>query len=199
MKRGIIRVLAVDPGLTNTGWALMEYDVISGSVTIVELGDLHPGPAADKAEHRQEVNQFSKRTMTLKLLRNGLTDVMSRIQPDYVAVEDIFFNPQRPMAHAALAMWHCVTRLVCLDVIGKTMEVIPTKIAKQELTGSGGNGKISVQKCILLAEDIKFKPASLESQLSEHCADAIAVGYAFVKRNRERIKQEIGITKLTRS
>jgi Holliday junction resolvasome RuvABC endonuclease subunit len=199
MKKGIVKVLAIDPGLTNTGWALMECDVISGIITVVDIGDLHPGPAADKAEHKQEVEKFSKRTMTLKLLRNGLTDLMSRIKPDYVAVEDIFFNPQRPMAHAALAMWHCVTRLVCYDVIGKNMESIPTKIAKQELTGSGGNGKISVQKCIMLADDIKFKPPTLESRLTEHCADAIAVGYAFAKRNREIIKQEIGLTKLSGS
>ena len=128
MKRGIIKVLAIDPGLTNTGWVSMECDAISGVVTVVDIGDLHPGPASDRAEYKQDVNIFSKRTMTLKLLRNGLTDILQRIKPDYVVAEDIFFNPQRPMAHAALAMWHCVARLCCMDVLMKGMDAIPTKI-----------------------------------------------------------------------
>jgi len=195
MKKYTIRVLTIDPGLTNTGWAVLEYDVKTGNVVVVALGDIHPGPAADRAEFKQEVEKFTKRTITLRLLRERLSAIMAETRPDYVAVEDIFFNPQRPMAHAALAMWHCVTRLCCYDVLGKPMEIIQTKIAKQALTGSGGNGKLTVQKYILLAKDISFKPASLERIMDEHQADAIAVGYAFVKRNRERLLQESGLIK----
>ena len=197
MKKCSVRVLTIDPGLTNTGWAVMDYDANSGDVVVVALGSIHPGPTADRAEYRGDVDKFTKRTITLRLLRASLTEIMTHTRPDYVVVEDIFFNPQRPMAHAALAMWHCLTRLCCLDVLQKNMEIIQTKIAKQAITGSGGNGKVTVQKSILLAKDISFKPPSLEKAMDEHQADAIAVGYAFVKRNRERILQEKGFIKFS--
>lgn len=187
MKKCNIRILAIDPGLTNTGWAQMEYDVNSGIVTISNLGEFHPGPTAEKATHREDSEVFSKRTISLKLLRENLNAILLDSQPDYIVAEDIFFNPTRPMAHAALAMWHCVTRLACLDMLNKPMEVVPTKIAKLAITGNGGNGKISVQQCIISNPNIKFKTKGLEMTMSEHCADAIAVGYAFATRNRERI------------
>mgnify|MGYP003293837034 CR=1 FL=1 len=195
MKKSIIRILAIDPGLTNTGWVILECDPIKQTCVITKLGEFHPGPAADKADHRDETERFSKRTISLKVLRENLNLVLSDNQPDYIAAEDIFFNPTRPMAHAALAMWHCVTRLACLDMLGKPLEVIPTKIAKQETTGSGGNGKLSVQQAIMTNKDIVFKSKALEMQVTEHCADAIAVGYAFLKRNRERILMENDLIK----
>jgi Holliday junction resolvasome RuvABC endonuclease subunit len=195
MKKCTIKILAIDPGLTNTGWTLLEYDPSSGDVVVAKIGEFHPGPTADRAEYREETEKFSKRTISLTLLRQMLIKIMEAETPDYVAVEDIFFNPQRPMAHAALAMWHCVTRMTCYDVLNKPMEVIQTKIAKQEITGNGGNGKLSVQQSILSCPSIKFKNKTVEMLMDEHSADAIAVGYAFAKRSRERILLEAGLLK----
>ena len=198
MKKCIIKVLAIDPGLTNTGWALIEHDISTGVSTVTKMDEFHPGPTADKATYREETERFSKRTISLKLLRESLNAVLLDTQPDYIAVEDIFFNPTRPMAHAALAMWHCVTRMACLDMVNKPMEIIQTKIAKQEITGSGGNGKISVQQSILSCKDIKFKHKALEVSMTEHQADAIAVGYAFIRRNHDRIMRETGTIKYSK-
>lgn len=195
MKKCVIKILAIDPGLTNTGWTLLEYDPSSGDVVVSKIGEFHPGPAADKSDHREETDRFSKRTISLALLRQTLTGIMLDEKPDYIVVEDIFFNPQRPMAHAALAMWHCVTRMTCYDVLNKPMEIIQTKIAKQEITGNGGNGKLSVQQSILSNPSIRFKNKTVEMLMDEHSADAIAVGYAFAKRSRERILLEAGLLK----
>ena len=192
MKKHQIKVLAIDPGLTNTGWVMMEHDLDSRITVLTKFGSFHPGPAAEKAEHKEELEKFSKRTISLKLLWENLRSILLAEQPDYIAVEDIFFNPQRPTAHAALAMYHGITRMVCMDVLRKPIEIIQTKIAKQEMTGSGGNGKLSVQQGILTHKDIKFKNKQVESQMDEHCADAVAVGYAFIVRNRERFLIDLG-------
>ena len=189
MKNKTVRVLAIDPGLTNTGWVLLECDAYSGKLVVTRFGEFHPGPAADKSNNRDLVNKFSKRTISLKFLRESLQKIFLDVKPQYVAIEDIFFNPTRPMAHAALAMWHCVARLAVMDVLDEPVEIIPTKIAKQEITGRGDGGKLSVQQSIMMSDDISFKPGVAEN-MDEHNADAIAVGYAFFKRNIERIKRE---------
>lgn len=191
MKRSTIRVLAIDPGLTNTGWVLLEYDTNTGIFVVSRQGEFHPAPTADKALYREDTERFEKRTISLRLLREKLEELMHEVHPDYVVAEGIFFNPLRPTAHEALAMWHCVARLTCMDVLQKKLEVIPTKIAKRELTGSGGNGKITVQQVVLGCKDIVFKQKGMECAMTEHGADAIAVGYAFVKCNRERILNDL--------
>lgn len=198
MKKCSIKILAIDPGLTNTGWVLLDCDPITQKVVVSRLGEFHPGPTADKSDRREETERYSKRTISLVVLRENLNAILFDTQPDYIAAEDIFFNPTRPMAHAALAMWHCVTRLACKDMMNKPLEIIQTKIAKQEITGSGGNGKLSVQQSIMTNADITFKSKALEIQMTEHCADAIAVGYAFLRRNRERILLESGVVKHTK-
>ena len=192
MKKSIIKIMAFDPGLTNTGWVMLDYDLKTGIMVVTKFGEFHPGPTADKSEHREETERFSKRTISLKILWESLANIFKEEMPDYVTVEDIFFNPQRPTAHAALAMYHGITRMVCMEVLNKPIECVPTKIAKQEMTGSGGNGKLSVQQAILSCKEIKFKNKQVESKMDEHCADAVAVGYAFAKRNRERILTEFG-------
>lgn len=195
MKKNTVTILTIDPGLTNTGWAVMECDVVSGVATITKHGEFHPGPTAEKALYREETEKFSKRTISLKLLRENLEKIMVECRPDYVTIEDIFFNPTRPMAHAALAMWHCVARIVALDVLGKPVEIIQTKIAKQVVTGSGANGKLSVQQAVLSLKGIRFKSKALELTMSEHIADAIAVGYAFFEKNHNRILSDAGLVK----
>lgn len=194
MKKNNIRILAIDPGLTNTGWALMECDPSCGALVITRTGEFHPGPTAEHADYRESVNNFTKRTISLKLLRERMNSILIETQPDHVVAEGIFFNPMRPQAHEALAMWHCVVRLACLDVLNKKLDVVPTKIAKKELTGSGGNGKLTVQQSIIMNDDITFKNASLERTMSEHVADAIAVGYAFMKCNREQMLLNLSTT-----
>lgn len=192
MKKLTIRVLTIDPGLTNTGWAVIDYDVQSGKYVVSSLGAFHPGPTADKATYRDDTEKFSKRTISLKLLRENLNGLFLDTKPDYVAVEDIFFNPSRPSAHAALAMWHSVARMAAYDILHKPVEIIQTKIAKQYTTGSGGNGKLTVQQSIMNNPNIKFRTKQIEMSMDEHCADAIAVGYAFVEKNKDRILMEMG-------
>lgn len=189
MKSNIIKVLAIDPGLTNTGWSLLECDTVTGKIVVARVGEFHPAPTAEKSTYRDQVNKFSKRTISLKVLRESLQKLFVETKPRYVAIEDIFFNPTRPMAHAALAMWHCVARLAAHDVLNVPVEIVPTKIAKQSITGRGDNGKFSVQQSIITNKDISFK-TGIEAQMDEHSADAIAVGYAFFTRNIDRINRE---------
>ena len=130
------KILAFDPGLTNTGWSFAEVDIKDDSLTILKIGEFHPGPTVEKKSYRDQVEKFDKRTITLAYLREQLTKLLLELKPNAVCAEDIFINVKRPMAYGALAMHQCIMKLVCRDVADKRLVTIPTKIAKAALTRS---------------------------------------------------------------
>lgn len=184
-------VLAFDPGLTTTGWSLLEGNTSDGELVVLKIGELHPGPVADHKQYREETAKFDKRTITLALLREELTKLFNQIKPDFVTAEDIFINMQRPQAFSALCMWVCTVRTLCRDVMQKYLVTIPTKICKQVVTNSGSNGKLSVQQCIAGSKHVHFKNPEDLIHMSEHQADSIAVGIAFAVRYRDLINKQL--------
>ncbi len=185
------KILAFDPGLTSTGWSLIEGDIESRDVVVLKVGELHPGQLADRAMFRDEVGRFDKRVVTLRLLREGVTKLLDDIKPDLVCAEDIFINPRRPQAYGALCMWTAVVRMHCRDVVGKYLVSIPTKICKQVVTGRGDMGKLTVQQAIAAHPHIKFKDLNDLAHMTEHEADSIAVGMALFDRYHDLIVKEV--------
>lgn len=187
------RILTLDPGLTHTGWALLQASLNNDTVVVLKIGEFHPGPTVEKKSYRDEVEKFDKRTISLAYLREQLTKLLLDLRPDEVCAEDIFINPHRPAAYGALAMHQCVTKMVCYDVVKKHLITIPTKIAKAALTKSGSSDKLTVQQCVASNTDIKFKNEDDLNHMTEHEADSIAVGYALAKLYKDRVKVDLGI------
>lgn len=185
------KILAFDPGLTSTGWSLLESEIDSQDLVILKIGELHPGQLADRAAYRDEVNKFDKRVVTLRLLREGVAGLLNEFNPDFVTAEDIFINMFRPMAYGALSMALCVMKMICRDVAGKYLVAIPTKICKQVMTGRGDKGKVTVQQSIAAHPHIKFKDPNDLAHMTEHEADSIAVGMALFDRYHDLIVKEV--------
>ena len=185
------KILAFDPGLTSTGWSLLEGDTELGTLTVLKLGEFHPGPTADKKNYREAVEQFDKRTISLGLLKEEISKLLLQFNPDAVTSEDIFINMKRPQAYGALCMWVAVARMTCRDVAGKYLVTIPTKICKQVIATRGDSTKLSVQQHIASSKIIKFKDENDVHQMTEHEADSIAVGLALFVRYHDLIVQEV--------
>jgi Holliday junction resolvasome RuvABC endonuclease subunit len=186
------KILAFDPSLTNTGWSLLEGNVNDGDLTVLKIGEIRPGPTADKAIYREEVEKYGKRTISLDVLRKEITKLLLELRPDFVAAEDIYINMHRPMAYGALAMWVIICKVTCRDVAGLPVTLIPTKICKQATSGYGGNGKASIQAAIVSHKHITFKNKDDKFEMSEHQADSIAVGVAFSDRFKQVILNTLG-------
>lgn len=191
-KQVKFRILAFDPSLTNTGWSLLEGNTENGDLVVLKIGEIKPGPAAEKAAYKEEVERFDKRTVSLSLLRESITKLLVELKPDFITAEDIYISMFRPMAYGALAMWICILKMVSHDIVGKPVTLIPTKICKQVASGSGGNGKGSVQSSILSNKHVTFKNQDERVNMSEHQADSVAVGMAFANRFRSVILNTLG-------
>lgn len=185
------RILAFDPGIGNTGWSLLEGNTRDKRLTILKIGELHPGPTADRAANKEQVERFDKRTISLSLLSEFMTNLINETKPDFVCCEDIYISMAHPTAITSLAMWVGTAKLTAFRC-GLRLTVIPTKICKKAITGSGANGKISVQNAVVSNPNISFKHEDDIRQMTEHEADSIAVGVALNENHRDYILAYLG-------
>ena len=131
-----MRILGIDPGLQTTGFGVIERDghqlryVASGTIRTtrtegVALGDL-PG--------------------RLKILFEGVSEVVARYQPDTAAIEIVFVNvnPQSTLL-LGQARGACVTALVACNL--SVAEYTPMQM-KQAVAGTGRAAKAEVQQMV---------------------------------------------------
>ncbi len=136
-KRGdriTMRILGIDPGLQITGFGVVDVDgqqlryVASGTIktTHLDRGDL---PAR------------------LKVLFDGVREVVERYQPEYSSVEIVFVNVN-PQATLLLgqARGACVTALVSCDLPVAEYTALQLKKA---VAGYGKAGKAEVQQMVM--------------------------------------------------
>ncbi|MES2424398.1 MAG: crossover junction endodeoxyribonuclease RuvC, partial [Pseudomonadota bacterium] len=129
-----MRILGIDPGLQTTGFGVVDVQgatqvyVASGTIKTTHLprGDL---PAR------------------LKVLFDGVREVVARYQPDAAAVEIVFVNVN-PQATLMLgqARGACITALVSTDLPVAEYTALQMKKA---IAGHGKAGKAEVQQMVM--------------------------------------------------
>ena len=153
------RALGVDPGLTRTGWALVE-----GAGRRYRL--LDAGIVAPRADRPGD-------DLAPRLLDGyeRFTAVLEVTAPDLVVIEDIFTTPRFPKA--ALRMAH-LRGVLCLAAAQAGLRVMPltATTVKQRLTGNGHASKDQVQRMVFELCDVTG--VSAPSDLSDAVGLAIA-------------------------
>jgi len=158
---GKMRVLAVDPGLAATGYAIVDYRK-GNVIQLVEGGIIKTQPRVSLEDR-------------LKQIYFGLEEILSEFKPDAIAVEELFSDYKNPKT--ALLMAHA--RGVCLLVAGKSgLKVYhyPATKVKQSVTGAGCATKNQVQRMVQAALGLASPPKP------DHVADAIAVALCHIYR-----------------
>lgn len=172
------RILVFDPGLSNTGWGIITYYFKNEALTINEVGTEHNTAESRYVANKELVNNYGTRVVALDILRQHINEIFEKAAPDYVVTEDIFINknPKYFTAYIALSQWMTILRMYMYEKEKKVYE-IPTKTAKHCVAKDGGAGKENIQEAIYSLPKIKFKKKI--KTLTEHEADAIAIGYTF--------------------
>jgi len=168
-----MRILGIDPGLQTSGFGVVDVDgphlryVASGTIktTHLERADL-PG--------------------RLKVLFEGVCEVVERYQPDTASVEIIFVNVN-PQATLLLgqARGACITALVSRDLSVAEYTALQLKKA---VAGYGKAGKAEVQEMVM-------RLLKLPSLPGKDAADALglAITHAHVGSAMARLAQAGGI------
>ena len=184
-----IKILSFDPGLMIAGWSLLQTTPNTNICDVVKFGTLQAKRIATKVNLKAEVEKFGSRLITLNVLRVMVEELLNKYRPDYVVIEEAFWNRARPSAHAALVQWIVTVRMLALTEYRIPTYTVAPKSAKCTLSGSGSADKANMQKAVLEHELIKFPQKAQTATMESHEADAIAVGFHFILRMLPSLSQ----------
>lgn len=142
-------VLGIDPGLANTGYAVVRR---AGSrMEVVAHGALRTTPSMPTAER-------------LLALHDGLVEVVGAHGPEVACIESFFVHP---VSKAAMGMAAARGALLvaCAQAGLSVAEYTPTAI-KQAVSGNGRAGKDQVRAMVARLTGVETR--------TDHAADAIA-------------------------
>jgi len=158
-------ILGVDPGLQNTGFAVLRAREASCKV-------LHFGLIKTNSSHSFEFR--------LKAIYDQICDIIKHYQLEAVALEEIFFSRN---VKVALKMSHArgVTLLAAANYQIPVAEYSPREI-KQAVTGNGNASKYQVQQMISRILNLPSTPSMFD------ITDAMAVAYCHSQRMISKIQ-----------
>jgi len=160
-KKSTLRVLGVDPGTLVTGFGVI--DCVGSRFTVVEHGTIKTG---------------SKLTMPirLKIIHEGLAEVIGRTLPDEFAIESAFYAKN---VQSTLKLGHArgvsILSAVLRDI--PTSEYAPREV-KQSVVGNGNAKKEQVAYMIRAILGIQDAEGAIELDAS----DALAVALCHATR-----------------
>lgn len=180
MKNEII-ILSIDPGLTNTGWAITKYNRKTDTAVVTQFDIIQAKKIAHKTMRGD--NEEYPTIIPVIVYEQLIDEILRTYEPDYITSEDAFYNPKRPNAYISLSLClHAIERV--LYTHRKSLYRIAPRSIKQVASGSGDSGKIAMQEAVLHLDNVTIKDRKIKpvSEMVEHEADAIAVGYTFIKK-----------------
>ncbi len=163
-----MRVLGVDPGTAITGWGVVEGD--GDNLALVACGVITT-TAGTPLPHR------------LQAIYDGITAVVSQLQPETSALEELFFSKN---AKTALTVGHGrgVAMLALANAHLPIVEYKPLEV-KQAVTGYGGADKAQIQQMVKLLLHLDDIPRP------DDAADALAVAICHLHSARLRRLEEV--------
>lgn len=152
-------VLAIDPGLDRTGWAVLTRDARS-VLALRACGLIH-------TQAGQELPQ------RLEYIFHEMQYLLKNYTPDQVAMEQNFFL-KRATTMANTVMTRGVIILAC-ELAKKTITFYPPRRVKMMICGTGTADKKQVQRMVQLTLRLDKAPSP------DDTADAVAIGICHLK------------------
>lgn len=147
-----MRILGIDPGFAIVGYGVVDFS--NNKFTAVDYGTLTTSNKTDFAER-------------LELVYSGLVDIIKSYQPDFLSIEELFFNTN---VKTAITVGHArgVLLLAAQRSRLPIYEYTPLQI-KQSVTGYGRADKNQVQQMVKTLLGLQEIPRP------DDAADALAV------------------------
>jgi crossover junction endodeoxyribonuclease RuvC len=154
-------ILGIDPGLHTTGYGLVEFQ--AGQIRFLEAGVIRSGnDELDIAER-------------IKVLHDGISEVLDEFKPSVVAIEQLYAHYEHP--RTAILMGHA-RGVFLLAAAQRKIDVVSyaaTKV-KKLITGSGRASKEQIQMAITRELNLEKIPEPHDA--ADALAIAVAHGYS---------------------
>ena len=126
-----MRIIGIDPGLRNTGWGIIE--IKNNKLVHVDDDRISPPFTSSVGER-------------LLFLKNNLSVIVKKYDPNISAIEQIFVGPGTGSS-LKLGMARGVSMLV-LAQAGLQIKELPPKLVKKTVTGYGSASKNQIKSMI---------------------------------------------------
>ena len=155
-----MRVLGIDPGLANTGYAIVTRNK-RGTFRILESGCI----TTDKKI------ETPRRMLTIY---TGITDLLVRHTPDLLSVEQVFWNRNITSAMSTVAVMHI--SLLAAEVAG----IDSRQVTPQQVKAACGCGSKASKQAV----KVFVSKLTGETLTNSHQADAAACAIAGLLKSR---------------
>lgn len=152
MDRPAARILGIDPGTRNMGWAVVQ--VSPGGCRALGFGVIKTKAKLPKGP-------------TLKILREALTDLICEYRPEAISMEDVFFSGNVGSAMAVAEARGIVHLVAAEHAISDVSSHTPQNL-KIAAAGYGRADKAQV------AAGVQARLGLLRPVRPDHAADALA-------------------------
>ena len=147
-----MRILGIDPGYAIVGYGVLDYD--NNKFKTIEYGAITTSSS---------MNMFDR----LKSIYDDLCHVIEQTRPQYMAIEELFFNSNQKTA-INVAQARGVILLAAMNYNLNIFEYTPLQV-KQAVAGYGRADKNQVQQMVKLLLGLSEVPKP------DDTADAVAI------------------------
>lgn len=147
-----MRILGIDPGYAIVGYGVIDY--VNNKFKVVEYG-------AITTDAHEEMNS------RFKTIHDDLNTIIERTSPDFMAIEELFFNSNQKTA-INVAQARGVLLLSALNHGLRIHEYTPLQV-KQAVVGYGRAEKTQVQQLVKVLLNLESVPKP------DDTADALAI------------------------
>lgn len=158
-------VLGIDPGLSNLGWAIVEY---KDPPKLIDFGLIK----TDKNSKEEE--------RLLKIYEN-LKEIYKNYSPEYTVIENIYFKKNIKTA-IKIGEVKGIVLLIASEFKSKIYELNPSNV-KLHFTGFGGSNKSNMKKMVKILYNKEIK--------EDDTVDAIALATSFINLKSIRESSDI--------
>lgn len=171
-----LRVLSIDPGTINLGYALSYTDFKNKLLIVDDCNTISIDTLVTKV-HEYEFMNYGKNITMYETIYRLATDLLNNFHPDFVVSESPYLNSKFPIPYAMLTICTQAVQKACFDYrFSLPFMFIDPASVKTGVGVKGNNGdKNLMRNAVLQHPNIK---ANIDlSLLDEHSIDSIAVGY----------------------
>ena len=161
-------ILGIDPGYAIVGYGGLEYN--GNKFKVIEYGAITTDASMEMFDR-------------LKTIHDDLNKIIERVKPDFMAIEELFFNSNQKTA-INVAQARGVLLLSALNHGVEVFEYTPLQV-KQAVAGYGRADKNQVQQMVKLLLGLEKVPKP------DDTADAVAIaichGHSYNPRRNQYI------------
>ena len=159
-------ILGVDPGLSNTGWGVIEYYSDNGyepKYNFVDCGVF-------------KTNSHDGLGERLSFIYDSIFNLIKTVKPDEISMERVFVNIN-PASSEKLIMARTAAFLAIEKTGHKCVEFTPNEV-KKKVTGAGHGSKELVKKTV--QKILNLNPAKSHYSKNADANDALAIALCSV-------------------